>query len=59
LPICQGAPRGRNFKLARLVDAYDAPSDQEKMTAEIASCLDKVPKSPGVAVIEAVHHCTA
>jgi GTP cyclohydrolase I len=46
-------------KLARLVDVYAKRLQiQEKMTAEIASCLDKVLKPLGVAVvIEAVHHC--
>jgi len=46
-------------KLARLVDVYAKRLQiQEKMTAEIASCLDKVLKPSGVAVvIEAVHHC--
>ena len=46
-------------KLARLVDVYARRLQiQEKMTAEIASCLDNVLKPLGVAVvIEATHHC--
>jgi GTP cyclohydrolase IA len=46
-------------KLARLVDVYARRLQiQEKMTAEIAGCLDKVLKPHGVAVvIEATHHC--
>ena len=46
-------------KLARLVDVYARRLQiQEKMTAEIASCLDGVLKPFGVAVvIEAVHEC--
>jgi GTP cyclohydrolase I len=46
-------------KLARLVDVYAHRLQiQEKMTAEIASCLDSVLKPFGVAVvIEAVHEC--
>ena len=46
-------------KLARLVDVYAKRLQiQEKMTAEIASCLDKVLKPHGVAVvIEATHQC--
>ena len=46
-------------KLARLVDVYARRLQiQEKMTAEIASCLDGVLKPFGVAVvIEAVHQC--
>ena len=46
-------------KLARLVDVYARRLQiQEKMTAEIASCLDRVLKPLGVAVvIEATHHC--
>lgn len=46
-------------KLARLVDVYAHRLQiQEKMTAEIASCLDNVLKPFGVAVvIEAVHQC--
>jgi GTP cyclohydrolase I len=46
-------------KLARLVDVYARRMQiQEKMTAEIASCLDGVLKPFGVAVvIEAVHQC--
>ena len=46
-------------KLARLVDVYAKRLQiQEKMTAEIAACLDKVLKPLGVAVvIEATHQC--
>jgi GTP cyclohydrolase I len=46
-------------KLARLVDVYAKRLQiQEKMTAEIAGCLDRVLKPLGVAVvIEATHHC--
>lgn len=46
-------------KLARLVDAYAMRLQiQEKMTAEIAACLNSVLKPLGVAVvIEAVHEC--
>jgi len=46
-------------KLARLVDVYARRLQiQEKMTAEIASCLDSVLKPFGVAVvIEASHQC--
>jgi GTP cyclohydrolase I len=46
-------------KLARLVDVYARRlQTQEKMTAEIASCLDSVLKPFGVAVvIEAAHQC--
>jgi GTP cyclohydrolase I len=46
-------------KLARLVDVYAKRLQiQEKMTAEIANCLDKVLKPHGVAVvIEATHQC--
>jgi GTP cyclohydrolase I len=46
-------------KLARLVDVYAKRLQiQEKMTAEIANCLDGVLKPFGVAVvIEAVHQC--
>jgi len=46
-------------KLARLVDVYAKRFQiQEKMTAEIAGCLDYVLKPFGVAVvIEAVHQC--
>jgi GTP cyclohydrolase I len=46
-------------KLARLVDVYAKRLQiQEKMTAEIANCLDKVLNPFGVAVvIEATHHC--
>ncbi|MBV8839933.1 MAG: GTP cyclohydrolase I FolE [Alphaproteobacteria bacterium] len=46
-------------KLARLVDVYARRFQiQEKMTAEIAACLDQVLKPFGVAVvIEATHQC--
>ena len=46
-------------KLARLVDVYAKRFQvQEKMTAEIASCLQSVLKPIGVAVvIEATHQC--
>jgi GTP cyclohydrolase IA len=46
-------------KLARLVDVYAKRFQiQEKMTAEIAACLDQVLKPLGVAVvIEATHQC--
>ena len=46
-------------KLARLVDVYARRFQiQEKMTAEIAACLDNVLKPHGVAVvIEAAHQC--
>ena len=46
-------------KLARLVDVYAKRLQiQEKMTAEIANCLDKVLSPHGVAVvIEATHQC--
>ena len=46
-------------KLARLVDVYAKRFQiQEKMTAEIAGCLNHVLKPYGVAVvIEAVHQC--
>ena len=46
-------------KLARLVDVYARRYQiQEKMTAEIAACLDQVLKPFGVAVvIEATHQC--
>jgi GTP cyclohydrolase I len=46
-------------KLARLVDVFARRLQiQEKMTAEIAGCLDNVLKPFGVAVvIEATHHC--
>jgi GTP cyclohydrolase I len=46
-------------KLARLVDVYSKRLQiQEKMTAEIANCLDNVLNPFGVAVvIEATHHC--
>jgi GTP cyclohydrolase I len=46
-------------KLVRLVDVYAKRLQvQEKMTAEIAACLDRVLKPFGVAVVvEAVHEC--
>jgi len=46
-------------KLARLVDVYAKRFQiQEKMTAEIAGCLDSVLKPFGVAVVvEAAHQC--
>ena len=46
-------------KLARLVEVYARRLQiQEKMTAEIASCLDAVLKPHGVAVVtEASHQC--
>jgi GTP cyclohydrolase I len=46
-------------KLARLVDVFARRLQiQEKMTAEIASCLDAVLKPHGVAVVtEAAHQC--
>src|SRR5581483_5563087 len=46
-------------KLARLVDVYARRFQiQEKMTAEIAACLDRVLNPFGVAVvIEAAHQC--
>jgi GTP cyclohydrolase IA len=46
-------------KLARLVDVYAKRLQiQEKMTAEIATCLDEVLKPHGVAVVaEATHQC--
>jgi GTP cyclohydrolase IA len=46
-------------KLARLVDVYAKRFQiQEKMTAEIAACLDNVLRPFGVAVvIEAAHQC--
>jgi GTP cyclohydrolase I len=46
-------------KLARLVDVYAKRlQTQEKMTAEIAGCLDAVLKPFGVAVVvEAAHQC--
>jgi GTP cyclohydrolase I len=46
-------------KLARLVEVYARRLQiQEKMTAEIANCIDKVLKPHGVAVvIEAAHEC--
>ncbi len=46
-------------KLARLVEVYARRLQiQEKMTAEIAACLDAVLKPHGVAVVtEAAHQC--
>ena len=46
-------------KLIRLVDAYAKRLQvQEKLTAEIASCLDSVLKPHGVAVVvEGAHEC--
>jgi len=46
-------------KLARLVDVYARRLQiQEKMTGEIAACLDAVLKPHGVAVVtEATHQC--
>jgi GTP cyclohydrolase IA len=46
-------------KLARLVDVYSKRLQvQEKMTAEIASCLNSVLKPHGVGVVvEAAHQC--
>jgi GTP cyclohydrolase I len=46
-------------KLARVVDAYARRFQvQEKMTAEIAACIDTVLKPRGVGVVvEAVHEC--
>jgi GTP cyclohydrolase IA len=46
-------------KLARLVEVYARRLQiQEKMTAEIASCLDQVLNPHGVAVVtEATHQC--
>ena len=46
-------------KLVRLVDAYAKRLQvQEKLTAEIASCLDSVLRPHGVAVVvEAAHEC--
>lgn len=46
-------------KLARLVDVYaKRMQTQEKMTAEIAGCLESVLKPHGVAVVvEAAHEC--
>ena len=46
-------------KLARIVDVYAKRlQTQEKMTAEIAKCLDSVLKPAGVGVVvEAVHEC--
>jgi GTP cyclohydrolase IA len=55
-------PRNRVIgisKLARLVEVYARRLQiQEKMTAEIAACLDAVLKPHGVAVVtEATHQC--
>lgn len=55
-------PRNRVIgisKLARLVEVYAKRLQiQEKMTAEIASCLDSVLQPHGVAVVtEATHQC--
>jgi GTP cyclohydrolase IA len=46
-------------KLARLIDVYARRLQiQEKMTAEIAACVDEVLKPHGVAVVaEATHQC--
>jgi GTP cyclohydrolase IA len=46
-------------KLARLVEVYSRRLQiQEKMTAEIAACVDEVLKPHGVAVVaEATHQC--
>src|SRR5580704_7889435 len=46
-------------KLARLVEVYARRLQiQEKMTAEIATCIDEVLKPHGVAVVaEATHQC--
>ncbi len=46
-------------KLARLVDVYARRLQiQEKLTAEIATCVDEVLKPHGVAVVaEATHQC--
>jgi GTP cyclohydrolase I len=46
-------------KLVRLVDVYAKRMQvQEKMTAEIASCLNSVLKPSGVAVVvEGIHEC--
>ncbi len=46
-------------KVARLVEAYAKRLQiQEKLTAEIATCLDQVLKPHGVAVVvEGVHQC--
>jgi GTP cyclohydrolase IA len=55
-------PRNRVIgisKLARLVEVYARRLQiQERMTAEIATCLDEVLKPHGVAVVtEATHQC--
>jgi GTP cyclohydrolase I len=46
-------------KLARVVDAYAKRLQiQEKLTAQIASAIEKALKPRGVAVVvEAIHHC--
>ena len=46
-------------KLARVVDAFAKRLQvQEKLTAQIAECINSALKPDGVAVvIEAVHHC--
>jgi GTP cyclohydrolase I len=46
-------------KLARVVDAFAKRLQvQEKMTAQIAECINSALKPDGVAVVvEAVHHC--
>ncbi|MBV9237600.1 MAG: GTP cyclohydrolase I, partial [Xanthobacteraceae bacterium] len=46
-------------KLARLVDVYAKRLQiQERMTAEIAACIENVLKPQGVAVVlEATHQC--
>jgi GTP cyclohydrolase I len=46
-------------KLARVVDVYAKRLQvQEKLTAQIANCIESVLKPRGVAVvIEASHHC--
>jgi GTP cyclohydrolase IA len=46
-------------KLARVVDAFAKRLQvQEKMTAQIADCINKALRPDGVAVvIEAAHHC--
>jgi GTP cyclohydrolase I len=55
-------PEGRVVgisKLARLVDAYARRLQiQERMTAEIATAIERALRPKGVAVaIEAIHHC--
>jgi len=46
-------------KLARVVDAYAKRLQiQEKLTAQIASAIERALKPRGVAVVvEAIHHC--